>query len=224
MDTIPSPCPKCGGPRYHDGKTVRCRPCRNAAKRLPPDREKKPRKPRPYPPTTHCTKCGILKTAQNTGKSSYSRDGLRECCKACRGPDNAAYMRQKRAADPARARKQSRENMRRQRATAEGAARARAANKRWRNRNPEKMQAHNKRVKAIRRSIPGAHTLAEWQALKAHYQYRCLRCGKYEPDIVLTEDHVIPVSKGGTNNIDNIQPLCLACNASKGNRHTTDYR
>jgi 5-methylcytosine-specific restriction endonuclease McrA len=36
-----------------------------------------------------------------------------------------------------------------------------------------------------------------------------LCCGEAKP---LTVDHVVPVSKGGSNDISNIQPLCLECN------------
>lgn len=39
----------------------------------------------------------------------------------------------------------------------------------------------------------------------------------------LTPDHVVPLGKGGSNDISNIQPLCLPCNLKKHNR-CTDYR
>lgn len=48
----------------------------------------------------------------------------------------------------------------------------------------------------------------------------CLSCGIAE-DICM--DHVIPISKGGTNSVDNLQPLCRSCNSGKGVK-STDYR
>lgn len=62
----------------------------------------------------------------------------------------------------------------------------------------------------------GSHTYGEWETLKAQYNYTCPMCLKKEPDVRLTQDHIIPVSKGGSNNIENIQPLCRSCNSSKG--------
>lgn len=47
-------------------------------------------------------------------------------------------------------------------------------------------------------------------------KYRCKICGKSSEDgSCLVVDHVIPLAKGGTNSIRNLQTLCDPCNAGK---------
>jgi hypothetical protein len=45
--------------------------------------------------------------------------------------------------------------------------------------------------------------------------WQCVFCGGHRR---LTVDHVIPVSRGGTDDLDNLQTACWSCNSSKGNR------
>ena len=46
--------------------------------------------------------------------------------------------------------------------------------------------------------------------------YRCQMCGVTAKDGATLEiDHITPVSKGGTNDADNLQVLCRDCNAGK---------
>jgi hypothetical protein len=50
-------------------------------------------------------------------------------------------------------------------------------------------------------------------------KYRCVDCGRSpqnDPSCVLHIDHRIPISKGGSNNEDNLQTLCDWCNLGKG--------
>jgi len=64
----------------------------------------------------------------------------------------------------------------------------------------------------------GLHTLEQWQELKKQYDFACPSCFKKEPEIILTVDHIIPISKQGTSNIENIQPLCKLCNLLKSTK------
>ena len=61
----------------------------------------------------------------------------------------------------------------------------------------------------------GSHTFEEWETLKAQYNWICPSCNKPEPEIKLTQDHIVPLVKGGSDNIENIQPLCGGCNSKK---------
>lgn len=44
---------------------------------------------------------------------------------------------------------------------------------------------------------------------------KCLHCGTIEN---LTLDHIIPLSKGGSGKIDNLQTLCQPCNLKKADK------
>ncbi len=88
---------------------------------------------------------------------------------------------------------------------------------------PEKSVAATNRHRALKLAAEGSHTEEEWNELKAFYNFKCLRCGMQEPEIKLTRDHVIPLTTGGSDSIDNIQPLCARCNSKKNHKHI-DYR
>ena len=49
--------------------------------------------------------------------------------------------------------------------------------------------------------------------------YRCRHCGiTADLGAVLHVDHIIPISKGGTSDLGNLQTLCQDCNLGKSNR------
>jgi len=92
--------------------------------------------------------------------------------------------------------------------------------RRWRAENPDKAKAIKVRHRTRKTNAGGSFTAEEWQALCKKYDNCCLCCGEVKP---LTIDHIIPISEGGSSDIENIQPLCRSCNASKGTQ-TIDYR
>jgi len=92
--------------------------------------------------------------------------------------------------------------------------------KKWRKAHLGQCSLLRKRYRARKNRAEGSHTLEEWELLKKHYDYKCAICGKKEPEIELEEDHIIPLSKGGSDSMENIQPLCRSCNSVKGAKLT----
>ncbi len=66
----------------------------------------------------------------------------------------------------------------------------------------------------------GTHEQWEWWRLMCYYGKACAQCGSRER---IHKDHIVPVSKGGSNGLENLQPLCGKCNLTKHDR-TADYR
>lgn len=46
-------------------------------------------------------------------------------------------------------------------------------------------------------------------------KFHCQSCGKTCKETNLSIDHIIPLSRGGKNDISNLQTLCLTCNQQK---------
>jgi 5-methylcytosine-specific restriction endonuclease McrA len=93
----------------------------------------------------------------------------------------------------------------------------------WKRANRDKVNAATSRKRALHAGLKEHHTAEEWAMLKHFHGYSCLRCLKSEPEIKLARDHVMPMQLGGSDTIDNIQPLCKSCNSKKGIRYI-DYR
>lgn len=79
------------------------------------------------------------------------------------------------------------------------------------------VQNHRARVRGDDREI----TPDEWSAVLNYFDGKCLACGTSEN---VEMDHIEPISHGGAHSLENVQPLCRACNSRKGSRFIKDYR
>ena len=88
----------------------------------------------------------------------------------------------------------------------------------WQKNNHERFLKINQtsqiKTRAKRAKAEGSYTTQQWIDLKEQYGNRCLCCGRHQSELdrVLEQDHIVPLSRGGTNWITNIQPLCHTCN------------
>lgn len=73
---------------------------------------------------------------------------------------------------------------------------------------------------ARKRNALGHFTRKQFRELCAIYSNKCLCCGE---KLKLEADHIVPLARGGSDDISNIQPLCRNCNAQKAT-DSIDYR
>lgn len=88
------------------------------------------------------------------------------------------------------------------------------AHRKYVKKNPERIKHLKARRYARKKNAEGSHSLEQWEALKRIFKNKCGICGLKKK---LTKDHIMPLSKGGSDYIYNIQPLCRNCNSKKHN-------
>lgn len=97
--------------------------------------------------------------------------------------------------------------------------------------NPEKVRANRRRFQTSekgrayqrvanyrRRSLPMSQEVRDWWLAQ-----RNAVCGYCWVALATEIDHITPVSRGGTNDLDNLVPVCRSCNASKNDKTLAEW-
>jgi 5-methylcytosine-specific restriction endonuclease McrA len=79
--------------------------------------------------------------------------------------------------------------------------------------------AHKRRARD--KSVVNPVTAEAWKIVLAKFDHRCAYCGR--GDMSLTRDHVVPLSRGGTHDAENIVPACKPCNSSKATKLPSEW-
>lgn len=196
-----------------------------------------------------CRKCGTPKPADEFPPRDrrQSRDGLGPYCRVCQRALNREKGRRWRAKNPEKARQnstratknlrakdpdyfrrwyaahadnereRSKQVMRRLRA--EDPERERATQRRYRENNIEAVRARERERTNARRALqPWSPELACLMAELV--EQSCTYCGATDN---ITIDHVVPLSRGGKHEAQNLAPACYSCNSSKCDRLLSEW-
>jgi hypothetical protein len=164
-----------------------------------------------------CSKCHAEKPAPDFRRSKSSKDGRQSWCKKCQNADQQSRyrgdsdFRKKRILKSTQWAKNNPDKHRES---------VRRARRKWYDGNKDKVRRYCSGRRARIIGNGGSHTAEDWKNLCEKYDNCCLRCGEQEN---LTEDHIVSLFDGGTDDIENIQPLCKKCNSSKREK-SIDYR
>ncbi len=147
-----------------------------------------------------CSACQTVLSASEFYKNRRKPDGLHSECKRCA---------------IARARRWNVENPERTKAhmLSYYYRRRGSSTERPQGDQPSQKVAKVQRLRARYRGLEEHYTASEWDTLLLCTGGVCAACGRVGK---LEVDHVVPLSVGGSNTIDNLQPLCKPCNARKG--------
>jgi len=185
-----------------------------------------------------CGRCKRLLPISEFYSSHSKKDGLQYCCHKCSYmasrkwiEKNTTYVKVRRHKRYMREGQQTREKWREWRTEKlsapdgdEWREKRRQTNRRacekYRKNHPERRRASWTRRRSAKQASDENFTGEQWLELCEKYEHCCVACGERRK---LTPDHIVPLSKGGSNGIDNIQPLCGHCNSAKRTK-STDYR
>ena len=79
-------------------------------------------------------------------------------------------------------------------------------------------------TRSVRPTIRVTFSKEERSVIARSQGYRCMYCGVRLRTENLQIDHMYPVSRGGSNEYDNLQALCRRCNIRKGNHTDEEFR
>lgn len=184
-----------------------------------------------------CPKCGEVKLLSDFYKSKHTSSGRTCYCKSCERKDGQQYYLNHKEQRYTSTKKWRLSNVERWRELVrkghsnrkEKASKyskeyrlkkgdeLREYNRLWSSTHKEHNQARQRKKNAIKANAPGSGISVEQSiSIKQETGNHCVYCGVKSNNLQI--DHVIPLSRGGADDITNAVTACPRCNVSKGNK------
>lgn len=196
-----------------------------------------------------CRRCDVEKPLDDFPKRSrkHARDGRYSYCRSCSRLLARERMRKWRHTNPERAKAKAKVYNRRFRQARptyhlewylrnieDERERSRKSMRKSRTANPEAERERKRRYRLTHADVVRVRERERTYARRALQPYSpemaalmaalvlqpCTYCGTTEN---ITIDHVMPLSRGGKHEADNLAPACFSCNSSKSNRLLSEW-
>lgn len=174
-----------------------------------------------------CTRCKIEQPFENFQKSCEAPDGHQYRCRSC-NREVSKELRARRGhlwKQGAEKWKNCPENRERRNASArarraKNPEKQRRENRSYREQNPYGTAVSASKDRAKKLNVLSTLTVDEWKAVVEEHDFMCHLCGgkvsfEIGSDDRLSLDHIVPMSKKGTNTKDNVAPAHALCNRGR---------
>lgn len=171
-----------------------------------------------------CSACQQVKSSDDFHKNKSARDGLAQDCRQCHNARVAEHYQKtkaRKAETTAAWRLENADRIRAQNRAYRQANRARKAEylRQWQAANPDKVRASALARWARKRdAITYAITAKDWYRL-THGPCAITGCTRTDIEV----DHVIPLTRGGSHGVGNLQSLCKHHNRTKHNKLWVEF-